>query len=92
MRKLFIILIIILGNFCSIAQDSKEVVTGEVGSGVEIKYRKYEKFNLKDLVIDGKIIVPGDLSVKELGEVDLRRNLFEKPHFKNEQIRDLKNL
>lgn len=90
--KVILILLFTLGSIFSIAQDSSSRVTGEVGNQVEIKYRKYEKFNLNDLVIDGKIIVPGDLSVKELGEVDLRRSLFEKPHFKSEQIRDLKNL
>ena len=87
--KLVFITMLILGSFCSFSQ---EQATGEVGTEVEIKYRKYEKFNLKDLVIDGKIIVPGDLTVKELGEVDLRRNLYEKPHFKNEIFRDLKNM
>lgn len=92
MKILVIFLLLGLGSFFSLAQDSDGRVTGEVGNEVEIRYRKYEKFNLKNLVIDGKIIVPGDLSVKELGEVDLRRNLFEKPHFKGEQIRDLKNL
>ena len=87
----FITLSLLFGIQLSYGKEAEKQV-GKNDSSVEVRYRKYEKFNLNDLVIDGKLMVPGDLSVEDLGEVDLRRKLFEKPHFKNERLRDLKNI
>ena len=59
---------------------------------VVIKYKKYESFDLGDLEIEGKLLVPGDLSIKEYQRKKFKRKLFERRNFDPEMRRDIKNL
>lgn len=59
---------------------------------VIIKYKQYESFDLGNLEIKGKIIAPGDLSVKERQRKRFSRPLFERDHFDPEVRTDIQNL
>ncbi len=59
---------------------------------VIIKYKQYETFDLGNLEIKGKIIAPGDLSVKERQRKRFSRPLFERDDFDPEVRRDIQNL
>ncbi len=59
---------------------------------VIIKYKQYESFDLGNLEIKGKIIAPGDLSVKERQRKRFSRPLFERDHFDPEVRQDIQNL
>lgn len=59
---------------------------------VVIKYKQYESFDLGNLEIKGKIIAPGDLSVKERQRKRFSRPLFERDDFDPEVRRDIQNL
>ena len=62
------------------------------GKNVLIKYKKYESFDLGNLEIEGKIIAPGDLSVKERSRRTFSRALFERESFDAEVRNDIQNL
>ncbi len=62
------------------------------GKNVVIKYKKYESFDLGNLEIEGKIIAPGDLSVKERSRRTFSRALFEREQFDPEVRNDIQNL
>ena len=64
----------------------------KVKSKVIIKYKQHESFDLGSLEIKGKIIAPGDLSVKERQRTRFSRTLFERDHFDPETRRDIQNL
>lgn len=59
---------------------------------VIIKYKQYESFDLGNLEIKGKIIAPGDLSVKERQRKRFSRPLFERDQFDPEVRQDIQNL
>ena len=59
---------------------------------VIIKYKQYESFDLGNLEIKGKIIAPGDLSVKERQRKRFSRPLFERDQFDPEVRKDIQNL
>lgn len=59
---------------------------------VLVKYKKYESFDLGNLEIKGKIIAPGDLTVKERARKVFRRDLFDRFNFDREIKGDIKNL
>ncbi len=62
------------------------------GKNVVIKYKQYESFDLGNLEIEGKIIAPGDLSVKERSRRTFTRALFEREQFDPEVRADIQNL
>ncbi|MCR9204306.1 MAG: hypothetical protein NXH75_07005 [Halobacteriovoraceae bacterium] len=64
----------------------------KVKSKVIIKYKQYESFDLGNLEIKGKIIAPGDLSVKERQRKRFSRPLFERDEFDPEVREDIQNL
>jgi hypothetical protein len=83
MRSLLLILLL-AASTTSFAQKPKK--------NVIIKYKKYESFDLGNLEIKGKIIAPGDLSVKERQRKRFSRPLFERDHFDPEVRTDIQNL
>jgi len=56
------------------------------------KYKKYEKFDLGNLEIKGRIIAPGDLTVKERKRKIFNRKLYNRLDFDSEVKRDLQDL
>ena len=42
---------------------TKEVSSKNEGLNVEFKYKKYEKFDFEDLVIEGEVTSPNELSL-----------------------------
>lgn len=82
-----LLLLSLIFNFSSWAQTPK-------GSkkNVIIKYKQYESFDLGNLEIKGKIIAPGDLSVKERQRKRFSRPLFERDQFDPEVRKDIQNL
>jgi hypothetical protein len=85
MKNLILTLTLIL-SFSSLAQGTKRK------KNVVIKYKQYESFDLGNLEIKGKIIAPGDLSVKERQRKRFSRPLFERDDFDPEVRRDIQNL
>jgi hypothetical protein len=65
---------------------------GKGKKNVVIKYKQYESFDLGNLEIEGKIIAPGDLSVKERSRRTFSRALFEREQFDPEVRTDIQNL
>lgn len=79
----FSLLIATSGSLMAQAKKKKNVV---------IKYKQYESFDLGNLEIKGKIIAPGDMSVKERQRKRFSRPLFERDDFDPEVRRDIQNL
>lgn len=63
--------------------DNKQVV---------VKYKQYESFDLGNLEIEGKVIAPGDLSVKERQRKKFYRDLYVREDFNPEIYKDVDNL
>ena len=82
--KVLIIASLVFFSVTNFAQAKKK--------NVVIKYKKYESFDLGNLEIKGKIIAPGDLSVKERQRKRFSRPLFERDEFDPEVRRDIQNL
>lgn len=59
---------------------------------VVIKYKQYESFDLGNLEIEGKIIAPGDISIKDRQRRRFKRSLYIKSHFDDETTKDFENL
>lgn len=57
-----------------------------------IQYKQYEKFDLSDLTINGKVSAPGDLSVKERSLSDFDYQYKEVETFNNKTIKDIKEI
>ncbi len=58
-----------------------------------IKYKKYEKFDLGSMEIKGKIVAPGDLSVKERSRKVFNEQMLNRTHMLDlikEDIEDLR--
>ena len=83
--KSFILIVVMAFTAQAIAQEKQ-------GKNVVIKYKKYESFDLGNLEIEGKIIAPGDLSVKERSRRTFNRPLFERDDFDPEVRADIQNL
>lgn len=64
----------------------------KAGKNVVIKYKRYESFDLGNLEIEGKIVAPGDLSVKERSRRTFVRALFDREDFDPEVRADIQNL
>lgn len=48
---------------------------------VEIKYKEYEKIDLGDFSVQGDVVTPGDLSVKDRKIKFINSELFERKKF-----------
>ncbi len=81
--KLLLIITILLSTNSWAQKPKKNVI---------IKYKQYETFDLGNLEIKGKIIAPGDLSVKERKRKRFSRPLFERDQFDPEVRKDIQNL
>tara|TARA_R110002072_G_scaffold64203_3_gene159517 strand:- start:127387 stop:127638 length:252 start_codon:yes stop_codon:yes gene_type:complete len=79
-----LILVILLLQTYALANESKK--------NVIVKYKQYEKFDLGNLEIKGKVIAPGDLSVLERKRKVFSRDLFERKNFDDLIKQDIKNL
>ncbi|MGB0453501.1 MAG: hypothetical protein ACPGJV_07280 [Bacteriovoracaceae bacterium] len=64
----------------------------EENKNVVVQYKKYESFDLGELEVKGRIIAPGDLSVKERSRKVFKRDLYERYNFDQEIKEDIKNL
>ncbi len=84
MKTLFMILIgLFFINTNVLAADGDDVI---------YKFRKYEKFDLGNLKIQGSIMAPGDISVKERERKEFNRALLERTSFDPEVRDDISNL
>jgi len=70
------------------AQDSGQKSEGKI----IYQYKKYERFDLGDLEVQGNIIAPGDLSVKEKGANLMGRPLYDRREFSKEISLDVHEL
>ncbi|OFZ17320.1 MAG: hypothetical protein A2X86_02380 [Bdellovibrionales bacterium GWA2_49_15] len=59
---------------------------------VNYQYKKYEHFDLGDLEVQGNLIAPGDLSVKDQGAHLMDRNLYIRNNFDKEMRTDVLDL
>lgn len=81
MNKSILLLVILSSSLSAFAQ--KKVV---------YKYKEYEKFDLGDMEIKGKIIAPGDISVKERRRKVFERDLLHRDDFNKKIIEEIKFL
>jgi hypothetical protein len=82
MNRFILALVILCSSFPVLAQDKKVVY----------KYKEYEKFDLGDMEIKGKIIAPGDISVKERRRKVFERDLLHRDDFDKKIIDEIKFL
>lgn len=80
--------IFIISITCMIASAYAQEKKGNV----IVKYKQYESFDLGNLEIEGKVIAPGDLSVKERQRKKFYRDLFVREDFNREIVQDIDNL
>ncbi len=59
---------------------------------INYQYKKYERFDLGDLEVQGNLIAPGDLSVKAQGANLMDRNLYNRSDFNKEMRSDVLDL
>lgn len=74
MNKL-ILLICMMFSFSLMAQKKN----------VKIEYKKYEKFDLGSLEVDGEVISPGDISIDNKSDL-YDFNFFRRKNFRDENI------
>ncbi|MFT6630374.1 MAG: hypothetical protein ACJAS4_000310 [Bacteriovoracaceae bacterium] len=82
MNKLVMTCVILCFAAPALAQSKKVVY----------KYKEYEKFDLGDMEIKGKIIAPGDISVKERRRKVFERDLLHRDDFNKKIIDEIKFL
>lgn len=57
---------------------------------VKIKYKKFEKFDLGDMEIEGEIVAPGDLTVRERKTRFFERDLYDREEYDKEVMNELR--
>lgn len=73
MNRLVLIAIVLMSlSFGAVAQKKN----------VKIEYKKYEKFDLGSLEVDGEVISPGDISI------DNKTDLYDFQFFRRKNFRD----
>ena len=82
-QRLNIFICLCLLSFSSFGAEEENVI---------YKFRKYEKFDLGNLKIQGSIMAPGDISVKERERKEFNRALLERTSFDPEVRDDVNNL
>lgn len=55
--------------------------TANAKEQIIIKYKEYEKIDLSDLAVDGKLVTPTDLTIHEYKFKVLREELYERTNF-----------
>ncbi|MBT7610846.1 MAG: hypothetical protein HN576_13880 [Bacteriovoracaceae bacterium] len=86
MKNIIIIFVILISPNNVLCRDKKKK------TNLIYKYKSYEKFDLGNLEIKGKVIAPGDLSVKDRARRTFSRDLFDRSDFNKEVIQEIKNL
>ena len=74
--KLLLFIIVLIYSEMSVAEDK-----------VVYQYKDYERIDLGDFSIQGDIITPGDLSVKERKNQFLNSDLYERQNFNDHSER-----
>jgi hypothetical protein len=82
MNKLIMTCVILCFAAPTLAQSKKVIY----------KYKEYEKFDLGDMEIKGKIIAPGDISVKERRRKVFERDLLHRDDFNKKILDEIKFL
>jgi hypothetical protein len=73
---------ILLLTTCVWAQEKKEIY----------QYKKYEKFDLGNLEVQGELLAPGDISVQERERQRLELDLYHRKDSEDLAKKDLENL
>lgn len=81
MKTLLILILAVLVNQSALADEN-----------VIYQYKKYEKFDLGDLEVKGKLIAPGDLSVRERERRRFELDLYNREHFDDKVGHDMRTL
>jgi hypothetical protein len=87
MMKILIFALACLTHFASFAAEAQKD-----GANVVYSYKKYEKFDLGNLEIQGSVVTPGDLSVKQRSRKEFTRELLMRQNFLPEIQQDIHNL
>jgi hypothetical protein len=80
MKKLLLVLAIYTASIC-MAEDK-----------VIYQYKKYEKFDLGNLEVQGQLIAPGDISVRERERKRFELELFSRKEFDGFIKKDIESL
>ena len=80
LRLFFILLFFIfLAPIKSFPQSGKQMI--------KKKYKKYQKVDLGDLNLEGGVVSPTDITIRETKRTRIKTDLFERTHF-NDVIQD----
>jgi len=64
----------------------------ELGGNIQYEYKKYEKFDFGDLMIQGNNGSIGDLSINPRFKIDFKNELPRKPNFHKEMMDSVENI
>ncbi len=78
MRLLFFVLLIMVSL--------SALATKKRGQKIVYKYKKYEKFNLEDISVDGETGVPGDISLINRYQRKFKNKLPYRKNFRPEIV------
>ena len=81
--RLFILILLIFSSVC-LAKKKKE--------NIVYKYKKYERFNLEDISVDGETGNPGDISLINRYQKKFKNKLPYRKNFKPEIVFGIERL
>jgi hypothetical protein len=80
--------ILILGfSFSSFAQEAQQPEQKTI-----YQYRKYDKFDLGSLELDGELLAPGDVTIRERERVRIKMDLFDRKRMGDFKRKDAQSL
>ncbi len=82
MRKIFYALVVLTLSTSAFSQKS-------VKEKVVYKYKKFEKFNLEEISVDGELGAPGEITVSSRYLRQFKNKLPSKPNFHLEMMKGL---
>jgi hypothetical protein len=80
MKKLFLLFVVLIQ--VSLAEQEKVIY----------QYKKYEKFDLGNLEVNGQLVAPGDISVRERDRKRFELELFIRNNFDKSIKKDINSL
>ncbi|HXH30093.1 MAG TPA: hypothetical protein VNJ01_04720 [Bacteriovoracaceae bacterium] len=81
--KILICLLALHFSYTALAQEKEKVI---------YQYKKYEKFDLGNLEVQGQLIAPGDISVRDRDRKRFELDMFSRKEFDDFTKRDVESL
>jgi hypothetical protein len=85
MKRIYLLVLLLSSNLSWAQEQAKS----KTNANIVYSYKKYEKFDLGNLEIQGSVVTPGDLSVKERSRKSFERVLLNRADFSQEIQQDI---